>query len=64
MTEDELIKHGAFEKKPAGRELVREWDAQPWVQANEWTYGGDTRRFWRDYHATRRRVAYSAPPLR
>jgi hypothetical protein len=64
MIEDELIAHGAFEKRPTGHELVREWDAQPWVQANQWTYDGDTRTFWRDYNQTRRRLSYSAPPLR
>jgi hypothetical protein len=64
MTEDELIVHGAFEKRPKGRKLVQEWNAQPWVQANQWTYGGSTGRFWRDYHQTRVRLAYSAPPLR
>ena len=63
-TEDELIAYGAYEKKPTGRELVREWDAQPWVQDNDWTYGADTRRFWRDYQKTKMRLAYSAPPLR
>jgi hypothetical protein len=64
MTEDELIVHGAFEKRPKGRKLVQEWNAQPWVQANQWTYGGSTGRFCRDYHQTRVRLAYSAPPLR
>jgi hypothetical protein len=64
MIEDELIVHGAFEKKPTGRELVREWDAQPWVQHNQWTYDGNTRRFWRDYNKTKLRLAYSALPLR
>jgi hypothetical protein len=63
MTEDELIKHGDFEKKPTGRELVREWDALPWVQKNQWTYGENTGRFWRDYKHTKLRIAYSAPPL-
>jgi hypothetical protein len=63
MIEDELIAHGAFEKRPTGHELVREWDAQPWVQANQWTYDGDTRTFWRDYNQTRRRLSYSAPRL-
>jgi hypothetical protein len=64
MIEDELIRHGAFEKKPTGRELVQEWDAQPWVQDNEWKYDGDTRTFWRDYQKTKMRLAYSAPLLR
>ena len=64
MTEDESIKHGAFEKKPTGRELVREWDALPWVQKNQWAYGENTGRFWRDYKHTKLRIAYSAPPLR
>ena len=64
MTEDESIKHGAFEKKPTGRELVREWDALPWVQKNQWTYGEDTGRFLRDYKHTKLRIAYSALPLR
>jgi hypothetical protein len=64
MIEDELVRHGAFEKRATGRELVREWDAQPWVQDNQWTYDGDTRTFWRDYNNTRIRLAYSAPPLR
>jgi hypothetical protein len=64
MIEEELIKHGAFEKKPTGHELVREWDAQPWVQDNQWTYDGNTRTLWRDYNQTRLRIAYSAPLLR
>jgi hypothetical protein len=64
MIEDELIRHGAFEKKPTGRELVRKWAAQPWVHDNGWAYDGDTRTFWRDYQKTKMRLAYSAPPLR
>jgi hypothetical protein len=64
MTEDESIKHGTFEKKPTGPELVREWDALPWVQKNQWAYGENTGRFWRDYKHTKLRIAYSAPPLR
>ena len=64
MAEDELIRHGDYEKRPTGRELVREWDAQPWVKRNGWTYGGNSRTFWRDYNKTRIRLAYSAPPLR
>jgi hypothetical protein len=64
MIEDELIAYGAYEKRPTGRELVREWDAQPWVRANQWTYDGNSRTFWRDYNKTRIRLAYSAPPLR
>jgi hypothetical protein len=63
MIEDELIRHGAFEKKPTGRELVREWDAQPWVHDNGRAYHGDTRTFWRDYQKTNMRLAYSAPRL-
>jgi hypothetical protein len=63
MIEDELLGHGAFEKKPTGRELVREWDAQPWVHDNGWAYHGDTRTFWRDYQKTKMRLAYSAPRL-
>jgi hypothetical protein len=64
MIEDELIAHGAYEKRPTGSELVREWDAQPWVQANQWTYRGNARQFLRDYRLTRARIAYSAPRLR
>jgi hypothetical protein len=63
-TKDDLIAYGAYEKKPMGHELVREWDALPWVQRNGWTYDSDTRTFWRDYNKTKRRLAYSAPPLR
>jgi hypothetical protein len=58
-----LISHGALEKRPTGGELVREWDAQPWVRDNQWTYDGNTRKFWRDYQITRMRLAYSAPRL-
>lgn len=62
MIEPELVAYGCYEKKPKGRDLVREWDEQ----YPDWAYHGDTRRFWRDYQHTRRRIAYPVtrrPPL-
>jgi hypothetical protein len=56
-TELELIINLQYVKVPGGKELVKEWnELNP-----QWSYGGDTRRFWRDFNRIRKSVAIGPP---
>jgi hypothetical protein len=57
MTELELVTNLHYMKAPKGKELVSEWNAT----YPQWSYGDDTRRFWRDYHRIRKSVAFGPP---
>jgi hypothetical protein len=56
-TEDELITNLQYVKVPEGKELVKEWNEM----YPEWSYGGDTKNFWRDFHRIRKSVAIGPP---
>ena len=46
-----------YRKMPNGKELVGEWnETYP-----QWSYGDDTRRFWRDYKRIRKIIAFGPP---
>jgi hypothetical protein len=56
-TELELIINLRYVKVPEGKELVNEWnETHP-----EWSYGGDTKNFWRDFNRIRKSVAIGPP---
>jgi hypothetical protein len=60
MTQDELLAYGCYEKRPKGKDLVREWNRiYPKWRYQTSTGDLDTNRFWRDYNQTRARVARS-----
>jgi hypothetical protein len=47
-----------YRKMPNGKRLVREWnDKGP----KKWSYGDNTRWFWKDYHRTKKAVAFGPP---
>lgn len=57
LMEIELVANHWYMKVPKGKDLVREWnETYP-----QWSYGGDTRRFWRDYNRIRKTVAVGPP---
>jgi hypothetical protein len=57
MAELELVTQLWYMKAPKGKELVSEWnETYP-----QWSYGDDTRRFWRDYHRIKKSVAFGPP---
>jgi hypothetical protein len=57
MAELELVTQLWYMKAPKGKELVSEWnETYP-----QWSYGDDTRRFWRDYNRTKKSVAFGPP---
>ena len=56
-TEDELITNLQYVKVPEGKELVKEWNEM----YPEWSYGGDTKNFWRDFNRIRKSVAIGPP---
>lgn len=46
-----------YRKMPNGKELVGEWnETYP-----QWSYGDDTRRFWRDYKRIKKIIAFGPP---
>jgi hypothetical protein len=60
MTELELVTNLKYTKMPKGKDLVSEWNAT----YPQWSYGDDTRRFWRDYKRIRESVALALPTNR
>ena len=59
MVEDELAANARCMKVPPSRELIAEWNKQH----PQWAYHDEEGRnkpgaFWRDYHRTRRALAY------
>ena len=56
-TELELITNLQYVKVPEGKELVNEWNEMN----AQWSYGGDTRRFWRDFNRIREAMAIGHP---
>ena len=53
-----------YDEPPKGRSLLDAWNKRECVQENwEWSYDPDKRgessRFWRDYHRSRRALAYT-----
>jgi hypothetical protein len=47
-----------YRKMPNGRRLVREWNE---TSPKKWSYGDNTRWFWKDYHRTKKAVAFGPP---
>jgi hypothetical protein len=57
MMEVERVANCEYMKKPKGKKLASEWnDLHP-----QWSYGDNTRRFFRDYHRAKRMVAVGPP---
>jgi hypothetical protein len=58
MAELELVaQYPRYRKMQNGKELVSEWnETNP-----QWSYGNDTRRFWRDYNRIKKLVAFGPP---
>jgi hypothetical protein len=57
LTELEMVINLQYAKVPEGKELVNEWNKT----YPRWSYGGDTRRFWRDFKRIREAVAIGSP---
>ena len=55
--EDELITNLQYVKVPEGKELVNEWNEM----YPQWSYGGNTKNFWRDFNRIRKSVAIGPP---
>jgi len=47
-----------YRKMPNGKRLVREWNE---TTPKEWSYGDNTRWFWKDYHRTKKAVSFGPP---
>lgn len=47
-----------YRKMPNGKRLVREWNEKA---PKKWSYGDNTRWFWKDYHRTKKAVAFGPP---
>jgi hypothetical protein len=58
MVRLELVaQYPLYKKMPNGNGLVSEWnETYP-----QWSYGDNTRRFWRDYHRVKKTVAFGPP---
>jgi hypothetical protein len=46
-----------YRKMPNGKKLVSEWNEK----YPQWSYGDDTRCFWKDYHRTKKSLAFGPP---